>query len=185
MASEDRAGAGGGAGLEWLNTLAREDAVARLLACCGSERWAARVADRRPFADERQLFEAAEQIWWRLGREDWLAAFRSHPKIGEREAARETGEEASRWSREEQAGVGGAPPETAGAIESGNREYEKHFGYIFIICATGKTPGEMLDALRRRLSNDPATELCVAAEEQRRITRLRLVKLLAEITSEE
>ena len=178
MVTED--GANADAALERLNALKREEAVAQLLACCGSERWAARMADRRPFADARQLFEAADQIWWRLGREDWLAAFRSHPKIGERKAERETGEEAGRWSREEQSGVSGAPPETAGAMAAGNREYEKHFGHIFIICATGKTSGEMLDALRRRLTNDPATELCVAAEEQRRITRLRLMRLIGD-----
>jgi len=59
-----------------------------------------------------------------------------------------------------------------------NREYEARFGFIFIVCATGKSPGELLAILNRRIHNDPQTELRVAAEEQRKITLLRLQKLL-------
>ena len=175
---ENDANEGADARLESLNRMARGEARARLLACCGSERWASEMADRRPFGNFRELFEAADLTWWKLGPEDWRAAFAAHPKIGERGAARETGAEAGRWSEEEQAGVGGASPEVTEALASANRDYEARFGHIFIICATGKSPAEMLDALRRRLANDPETELCVAAEQQRLITRLRLMKLL-------
>ena len=167
-------------GFEHLNSLTRDEAVGRLLACCGSNLWAQRMADRRPFEDARQLFEAADLVWWRLKREDWLEAFRSHPPIGGGEPVRETGDLARAWSEEEQASTHEAEPETLAEIARLNRDYESRFGYIYIVCATGKSAQTMLENLRRRFSNDADTELYVAAEEQRRITRLRLLKLLDE-----
>lgn len=162
-----------------LNELPREEALAALLACCGARRWAEAVADERPFHDEARLFESADRVWWSLRREDWLEAFRSHPKIGERKVERATGEAARNWSEQEQsAAARGATRETLGALAEANRVYENRFGHIFIVCATGKTSDEMLELLRRRLPNEPDAELRIAAEEQRRITRLRLRKLL-------
>lgn len=165
-------------GLERLNELTRDEAHAVLLACCGSNKWARRVAEERPFQDERQLYEAAERAWWSLDREDWLEAFRSHPKIGERKAERETGEAARSWSEQEQAAARASASETMEELAELNRVYEERLGHIYIVCATGKSSEEMLDILKHRLSNDPDTELCVAAEEQRKITRIRLEKLL-------
>ena len=172
-------GAGASAGVERLNALPGDEAFARLLECCGSTRWARSMALRRPFADERQLVEAAERIWWGLAGDDWLEAFRSHPRIGEARPARSTGAGAQRWAEEEQSSARTAASATLDALASANQSYEQRFGHIFIVCATGKSPEEMLETLRRRLSNDAATELCVAAEQQRRITLLRLRKLLA------
>ena len=164
--------------LEHLNALPVEEASAELLKSCGSTRWARAMCEERPFRDTRALADAADRVWLGLGREDWLEAFRSHPKIGERRAARETGEGARRWSEEEQEGARDAGGDVLDALAEANREYERRFGHIFIVCATGKSAAEMLALLRRRLANDPDTELRVAAEEQRRITRLRLEKLL-------
>jgi OHCU decarboxylase len=164
--------------LEHLNALSREEASAELLKCCGSTRWALSMSNERPFLDSQVLFETADRVWHGLGREDWLEAFRSHPKIGERKAARETGEDARRWSEEEQKGTRAAEREVMDALAEANRIYEQRFGHIFIVCATGKSAPEMLALLRRRLDNDSETELKVAAEEQRRITGLRLEKLL-------
>ena len=177
----DRSGAGAGerAGVERLNALPGDEAFARLLECCGSTRWAQSMVVRRPFNDERHLLEAAERVWWGLAADDWLEAFRSHPKIGEKKPARETGEEAQRWSEEEQAVARSAASATLDELASANLAYEERFGHIFIVCAAGKSSEEMLETLRRRLANDPDTELCVAAEQQRRITLLRLRKLLA------
>jgi OHCU decarboxylase len=175
----DERGAGGAVGVERLNGLPGDEAFARLLECCGSTRWAQTMAVRRPYADERQLIERAERVWWGLTGDDWLEAFRAHPQIGETRPARDTGEGARRWSEEEQAGARAAAAETLDALAEANRTYQERFGHIFIVCATGRSSAEMLDALRRRLSNDPDTELCVAAEQQRRITLLRLRKLLA------
>ena len=156
-------------GLAAINAMAEEEAGAAMLACCGSKRWARRMAERRPFSSEADLFADAGRIWGELSERDWLEAFAAHPKIGER---------ASGQAAAEQAGARGASPETLAALARANREYEERFGYIFIVCASGRSAEEMLDLCRRRLHNAPAEELKVAAEEQRRITRLRLEKWL-------
>ena len=164
--------------LQRLNSLPPEEAAAEFLKCCGSARWARAMTEGRPFVDEQTLLESADRVWRGLGREDWLEAFRSHPKIGERKAARETGEGARRWAEQEQSGTRDAGPEVLDELAAANREYEEKFGHIFIVCATGKSAAEMLALLRQRIDNDPGTELSVAAEEQRRITQLRLKKSL-------
>jgi OHCU decarboxylase len=164
--------------LEHLNALTDEEATVELLKCCGSTRWARALAAERPFRDSRVLLESADRVWRGLGREDWLEAFRSHPKIGERKAERKTSEASLRWSEEEQTGTRGAEQDVLDALAEANRIYEQRFGHIFIVCATGKSAPEMLALLRQRLDNDPETELNIAAEEQRRITQLRLIKSL-------
>ena len=164
--------------VEKLNRLGADEAHAALLACCGSTRWASEVAALRPFWDVGQLLRIAGRVWRELGREDWLEAFRAHPKIGESKAERETGKEARRWAEGEQSGARAAAAETLDALTRANREYEERFGFIFIVCATGKSAEEMLGLLRARMTNDPETELRVAAGEQWRITELRLRKFL-------
>jgi OHCU decarboxylase len=136
------------------------------------------MVDERPFVDVADLLSKADSIWRSSASDDWLAAFRSHPKIGEQKAAEKVAEQARAWSEAEQAGTRDAAQETTLALAAGNREYEQRFGCIFIVCATGKTSAEMLAILRERLSNDPETELRAAAEEQRKITQLRLNKLV-------
>jgi OHCU decarboxylase len=185
--------------LSRLNALPARQAEAELLACCGSRAWAREMVDGRPYADVDLLFEEAERVWWSIGPADWLEAFRAHPRIGERKPAHgsqagEAGdsgpaatspadspvaERTRHWSQQEQAGTRAADRETLDALAAGNRDYEQRFGFIFLICATGKTAHEMLDELRRRMHNDPDTELSVAASEQSEITRLRLEKLLS------
>ncbi len=161
-----------------LNRLGEDEARAALLACCGSARWASEVAALRPFWDVGQLLNIGGRVWRELGREDWLEAFRAHPKIGERKAEAETGEQSRAWSEGEQSRAASAADETRAALAEANREYEGRFGFIFIVCATGKTAEEMLALLRGRLDHDPAEELRVAAGEQWRITELRLRKFL-------
>ena len=164
--------------LEHLNRLSAHEARREFLKCCGSENWAKRMVAERPFADVAELLGKADHVWQSLEAADWLAAFRSHPKIGEQKAAEKVAPEAQAWSEAEQAGTRAAAPETTQALAAGNREYEQRFGYIFIVCATGKTAAEMLAILRERLNNDPEQELHVAAEEQRKITRIRMGKSL-------
>ncbi len=166
------------AGLSRLNSLPHEEAAAELLKCCGSTRWASLVAARRPFKEASELMLTADAAWWSLGPEDWLEAFRSHPKIGEKKADARTSEQARAWSEGEQSGARTAASDTLAELAEANRAYEERFGHIFIICATGRIAEEMLAALRQRLGNDPQEELRVAAEEQRRITGLRLEILL-------
>jgi OHCU decarboxylase len=163
--------------LSRLNSLPSAKARDELLKCCGSARWAAEVAARRPYASAAELEETADRVWRQLSAADWLEAFRAHPRIGERKAAAALSAEARAWSEREQAGATAADAATRAALEANNRAYEERFGFIFIVCATGKTAAEMLALLEARLRNDRETELRVAAEEQRKITRLRLRKL--------
>lgn len=148
--------------------------------CCGSRNWALALTDARPFTDADALFRVADSVWRSLRDEDWLEAFRAHPKIGEQKAAAVQSEQARSWSAQEQSGVQDAVAETNVALATGNLQYEERFGFIFIVCATGKSSAEMLTILNARLQNDRGTELRVAAEEQRKITRLRLEKLLTQ-----
>ncbi len=164
--------------LEELNSLTSVAADQELLKCCGSAHWARQMSDARPFGDLAHLTKEADLIWWSLTEEDWLEAFCAHPKIGERKAATDQSQQAQGWSAQEQSGIANAERETVDELAQKNREYAARFGFIFIVCATGKSPAEMLTILRSRIGNDRHDELLVAAEEQRKITRLRLEKLL-------
>ncbi|HZT59282.1 MAG TPA: 2-oxo-4-hydroxy-4-carboxy-5-ureidoimidazoline decarboxylase [Pyrinomonadaceae bacterium] len=164
--------------IDKLNSMTPDEKRAVLLSCCGSTRWAERVAALLPMWDEGQVLIIGERVWNELAREDWLEAFRAHPKIGERRAETEVSEAARRWSEGEQSRAGEASAETLAALAEANREYEEKFGFIFIVCATNRTAGQMLSMLRERMRNDAGTELRVAAEEQWRITELRVRKLL-------
>ena len=139
------------------------------------------MTEDRPFASLEELLTKADGVWRSLSAEDWLEAFRAHPKIGEQKAAAAQSEQAQSWSSQEQSGIERAAAETRAALAAGNRKYEERFGFIFIVCATGKSSDEMLAILQDRLKNDPEAELPLAAEEQRKITRLRLEKLLASV----
>lgn len=160
-----------------LNDVGEEEARAALLRCCGSVRWAERMAASRPFADMSALNRAAEDVWRSLDREDWLEAFRAHPRIGDMDSLRRKFASTAVWSAAEQSGVAGAADATLLALADGNRRYEERFGYLFVVCATGKGATEMLALLEERLNNDPGDELRSAAAEQEKITRLRLEKL--------
>lgn len=162
----------------WLNSLNEESATNELLQCCGSRRWAQQMSNDRPYSTLENLITHADQLWWSLTPADWLEAFRSHPKIGEKKASDNVSVQSQQWSGQEQAGVGNVSQQTADSLATLNRNYEEKFGFIFIICATGKTSGEMLAALQVRLQHDSDTELRLAAAEQAKITELRLRKLL-------
>ena len=159
--------------LDRFNRLSDEEAAGELLAVCHSRRWAKQVAAGRPYADLAALQRTADEVWLGLGPEDWLEAFAAHPRIGE------GGGRSPQWSRQEQAGVGGAGQDLRERLARGNAEYEARFGHVFLISAAGRDAGEILAALQERLGNDPGTELRVAAGEHRRITRLRIERLMA------
>ncbi len=165
-------------GLVRLNASDDAEATRELLKCCGSQAWARAMSSRRPFADVEELLTAADEVWWSLGTRDWHEAFASHPKIGARESAKTQDAQAAAWSEQEQAGARAAEQATLDELAEANRVYEEKFAHIFIVCATGKTAAQMLALLRARLANDPGVELRNAADEQRKITRLRLAKLL-------
>ena len=166
------------ASLEWLNSLPPDEASKELLKCCGSARWAQAITQRRPYQTVDELVRIANEVWWSLERNDWLEAFRSHPKIGEKKAADPVSVQSRQWSGQEQAGVLDANQDTIDSLARLNREYENKFGFIFIVCAAGKSAGEMLAILRARLPNEIDAELPIAAAEQAKITELRLKKLV-------
>ncbi|MEX0835384.1 MAG: allantoicase [Nitriliruptor sp.] len=169
-------------GLAVLDAAADALAVAALLTCCGSTRWARELAARRPFGSAERLLRDADEVFAGLDDDDLLEAFSAHPRIGERVAASAETEAAghTRWSAGEQSGTATAEEDTLAALTEGNRAYEERFGHVFLIRAAGRSAEEMLAALRERLDNDDAAELQVAAEQQRQITALRLDKLLRE-----
>jgi 2-oxo-4-hydroxy-4-carboxy-5-ureidoimidazoline decarboxylase len=142
--------------------------------CCGSARWVERMLSHRPFGSDEQLHATARQEWFALAPDDWRDAFRHHPPIGDRQSLRARFPLTAQWSAAEQRGVSAASDDTLDALAAGNRAYEERFGYIFIVCATGKSADEMLALLRERLNNDPQDELLIAAGEQAKITELRL-----------
>ncbi|HET6142249.1 MAG TPA: 2-oxo-4-hydroxy-4-carboxy-5-ureidoimidazoline decarboxylase [Candidatus Acidoferrales bacterium] len=159
------------------NVLPCGHAETLLMDCCGSARWAATVASRRPYETADALHKAADSVWWKLNREDWMEAFRHHPQIGDKPAGGSAS--AQRWAEGEQSGARAASDDVKNRLARANRAYFEKFGYIYIVCATGKTAEGMLAILNQRLQNDLASELSVAAEQQRLITRIRLDKLLA------
>ena len=164
--------------LAWLNSLTAEEAAKELRQCCGSRRWAELMSNDRPYSTLESLLTQADRFWWSLTQDDWLEAFRSHPKIGEKKASDKVSAQSQQWSGQEQSSVSSAPQDTVDSLAELNRAYEEKFGFIFIICATGKTSDEMLAALNERLQHDSDTELRLAAAEQAKITALRLKKLL-------
>jgi OHCU decarboxylase len=164
-----------------------EAASRRLQACCGSRRWLAALIAGFPQPSARGLFAASEQAFDALGEADWREAFAAHPRIGDRAALKARAERdraGAERERSEQAGTATADEATLAAFAAGNELYEERFGHVFLICASGRSASEMLAALRLRLSHDAATELAIAAEEQRKITVLRLERLLGEPESE-
>jgi OHCU decarboxylase len=158
--------------VRWFDALPRATAVAALMTVCHSHRWAEAVADGRPYRDLETVQDAADETWRRLDPADWREAMDAHPRIGEQ------GGSSAQFSRQEQAGMSGAADDVRAAIAAGNRTYEDRFGHVFLISAAGRTPAEILAELEHRLHNPPDEELRVAAEEHRRITRMRLAALL-------
>jgi OHCU decarboxylase len=162
------------------NRLPAHEAMNAILPCCGSRAWAEGMVARRPFADEAQLLTASNETWRKVTPADWMEAFRSHPRIGEKKPV--TGLSAPpqsvEWSSQEQRDVTDADTAAKTALAEANREYERRFNRIFIVCATGKSAAEILEILRRRLNNDAEIELHEAAEQQRQINELRLRKWL-------
>jgi OHCU decarboxylase len=167
-------------GLHWLNNLPREKAVAEFLKCCGSETWARKLEENRPFKSLEGLYSTADTTWWALDSADWLAAFSAHPKIGEKKASSQVSATSQAWSGQEQSGIHDAAQTTLQRLATLNSQYQTKFGFIFIVCATGKSSEEMLAMLIDRLENELPDELPIAAAEQAKITRLRLAKLLAQ-----
>ena len=160
------------------NFLSVAAAVDEILPCCGSRAWADGMVGQRPLPDEAALLAASDKTWHSLAESDWLEAFRSHSRIGESQAPKAASQRSAAWSAQEQRNVAGAGDSIKIALAEGNREYERKFSRIFIVCATGKSPAEILKILQRRMKNDESIELQEASEQQRQITQIRLKRWL-------
>jgi len=169
--------------LHELNTLSRHQLIAELNKCCSSAAWINRMLPFFPADDLVELLEDAEEQWFKCSEEDWKEAFAHHLKIGDIDSLKKKFASGSHpvdigWAADEQSGIDDASQQTLEALAEANKKYEDKFGYIFIVCATGKSAEEMLGILQSRLSNDPKEEIEIAADEQNKITKLRLEKLL-------
>lgn len=164
--------------LNELNQAAKETAETAFLNCCGSQTWARKMVEARPFNDVAALINQAERIWRNLDAQDWLEAFAAHPKIGAKKAASKQQRQSAEWSKSEQSGTQTADELILEELARANSLYERKFGYIFIVCATGKTAEEMLALCQARLKNSDVREIQIAADEQKKITEIRLKKLL-------
>ena len=163
--------------LELINAWTDDEARESFQRCCGSRRWSEAMARARPFESEAALIETAERIWWGLSKADWLEAFAAHPRIGDVDAIRGQVRRDRRLGEPRTGGRLGASEEVLQNLARGNRQYEERFGYIFIVCASGKTAEEMLELLMQRLGNDADAEIKLAAGEQMKITRIRLERI--------
>lgn len=165
-------------GVPALDVMPAGRAAVLLAECCGSSRWVTAMLSRRPFESAERLLAASTEIWESLDSDDWLEAFSHHPRIGQRASDRPQGEQGARWSEVEQQGVHAASDDTRTELAKVNRAYEQRFGFIYIVCATGKSADEMLAIADRRMHHDLGQEITVAAGEQHAITQRRLAKLV-------
>jgi allantoicase len=167
------------AGLRYLHAMPRPELEAALLSCCGSAAWVRGMADQvSALTSMADVHKRARDVWAALAPSDWDEAFKAHPRIGEKKAEGPQSTVAKAWSSTEQSKVEQASASVLEELGAINRAYEQRFGRIYIVCATGKTAEEMLAIAKERMGSDPETELRRAADEQRKITELRLEKLL-------
>jgi 2-oxo-4-hydroxy-4-carboxy-5-ureidoimidazoline decarboxylase len=164
--------------IESFNSLTDSEAFKEFEMCCGATNWVKRIIASRPIDSKGALLKVAEEIWFSLKSEDWLEAFTHHPKIGDIESLREKFHNTKSISENEQSGVNDASENTLKDLAKSNQLYEDKFGFIFIVCATGKSADQMLTLIKMRLNNNIETEMQNAAKEQNKITQLRLEKLL-------
>ena len=164
--------------LHEFNTLPTDELKEALVKCCASSTWVHKMLPHIPAEDMVELLEDAEIEWWNCSEEDWKEAFTAHPRIGDLESISKKFAGTASWASDEQKNVGTASQETLKALLKANQSYEEKFGYIFIVCATGKSAEEILGILYSRLQNNAEDEIKIAADEQNLITKLRIEKLL-------
>jgi 2-oxo-4-hydroxy-4-carboxy-5-ureidoimidazoline decarboxylase len=159
------------------NKLSIIQAKNELLKCCGSNSWADKVMEQFPFSSINTIKSISDIVWFSCKKTDWLEAFSNHPKIGEKASDNSTFQSTKNWAENEQSGVQNAKSDLLSKLAEGNKHYADKFGFIFIICATGKSAEEMFENLNQRMNNDIEKEIRIAAEEQNKITHLRIDKL--------
>ena len=164
--------------MDALNEASDDELHARLRSCCAAETWVAQVMRERPYESEAALLAASDRATAELDGDGLAQALAGHPRIGDAAAAHEGDSRSASWSRGEQAGVAGAGPDLIGELAAANAAYERRFGHVYLVCASGRNAAELLAICRARLDNDPETEREVVLSELTKINRLRLGKLL-------
>ncbi len=164
--------------LSKLNKYAPKEAFEAFMQCNTSEKWCESMEKNRPYTDYQSILNSADEYWGKSTDKDLLQAFEGHPEIGDVSTLREKYRNTEKLAGHEQSGVNTATENTLQSLSQGNKEYKEKFGFIFIVCASGKSAGEMLTLLLARLPNSRKEELKNAAKEQRKITHVRLEKLL-------
>ncbi len=162
---------------QFLNQLSEAEAKEKLEHCCAAALWVTQMLGARPFKNDQAILDASELAFDLFRTGDWLEAFAAHPRIGDIDSLRAKFAATKQWAMGEQSAVSDAGEATLTALANGNDDYFEKFGYIFIVCATGKSATEMLEILQARLPNSPEIEIGVAGTEQRKITLLRIKKL--------
>ena len=157
--------------------LSEEKKTELLLQCCGSAAWVSKMLTVFPVEDLVELLDAAEEKWYECNEDEWKQAFEHHPKIGDINSLKEKFSDTKAWATNEQSGIDDANEKVLADLSVGNTTYQDKFGYIFIVCATGKSADEMLALFKERINNSPEKEVQISAAEQLKITRLRLEKL--------
>ena len=165
--------------IEQFNKFNIDQAQQLLFNCCGSTIWSTKLAARRPFHSIVELKTDADKIWLQCEELEWRDAFLHHPKIGDIKSLAEKFASTKQWASGEQSAVNTAAQNVLTELKGLNDEYEKKFGFIFIVCATGKSAAEILLLLKQRLPNNPEKEIKIAANEQNKITHLRIDKLFS------
>jgi 2-oxo-4-hydroxy-4-carboxy-5-ureidoimidazoline decarboxylase len=184
-----RSGAQGGTAgaglLARFNDLPPDMAFDELLSCCASTTWAAAVCARRPYSSAEAGLRVSDEVVAKLTQPDLAEALSGHPRIGDVDAGQAGGQSpagpsarSAAWSRREQSGVRTADAATMRSLAELNREYERRFDHIYLVCAAGRSAGELADVLRQRLGNDAGTEWLVVRSELQKINRIRLGDLL-------
>ncbi len=163
--------------IEEFNICSSGDARDLLLRTCYAPIWANTLCTKRPFRSLDEILELANYIWQMAVRSDVLSAFDAHPKIGDKKSLKKKYQQTAQWASNEQQQVDAAPEQVIEELAQWNKEYEAKFGFIFIVCATGKSAEEMLQLLKNRFSNQSDQEFLIAKEEQRKIMNLRIKKL--------
>lgn len=151
----------------------------KLFQCCGCTRWVENMLQQFPYKSINVIKINSDLIWYGLDIKDWLEAFTHHPKIGDIKSLEEKFATTKKWAAGEQSSVAAASHETLLQLKNGNEAYEKKFGFIFIVCATGKSATEMLHMLKQRMKNGIEAEIKIAAEEQNKITHIRIDKIFS------
>ena len=164
--------------LQELNDLPEEKFKEAFFQCCGCVAWVAQLAQLRPYSSVKDLKDKSDNIWFSCDEISWLEAFTHHPKIGDIESLEKKFAATKEFASAEQSGVHASSELVLHQLKEENDRYENKFGFIFIVCATGKSAEEMLSLLQERIKNDRSDELKIAITEQNKITHLRIAKLI-------